>query len=554
MVRILTKLKAATNLPLPLARRIAPALLLLAFFFALAAGLQRLSGAYGAELDGYPDEPAHFVNGVVVKDYLTSFSPPSPIRFAEEFYMHRPKVALGHWPPVLYMIEALWFLLFGVSRTAALALMALISASLAASVACVIARKHGVWIGAAGGLLLLCLSVTQTQTSQVMADTLVALFGFWAAVTFSTFLSTGTRRSIVLFAIFALLTIFTKNSGLFVAFIPPVSMLLTNRLDLLRNRRLWLGALIAAPPSILWVVWTYRFAVLVYAPTFGFFLAAWAWYAYFLYMALRPALLVLLAAGIWRALVPPRKREDPLPLTLLASAICVVGFEAVAPTASIETRFLPPAIACLMPLLIAGAMWLAGAIHLRAIPLQGRALAILLAAAILSPHATFAIPRKQHRGFSEVADYIAARPDLRRGATLVTSSTDGEGLLISECVMRYPAGEGYILRGSKVLSHSDWMGRDYQSRFQSQSEVFDYLNRIGVDFLVIDRSASSPAPLHQQLLLSMVQAHPGAWQPLAGVTGNGDILLFRRLGATPDSGAQLKTELEQIVRSRLEGH
>lgn len=91
-----------------------------AAFLLCTMALQYQSGAWRAELSGYPDEPAHFVSGVLVRDYLADFPPRPILPYAREFYIHYPKVAIGHWPPLFYGIEGIWFLLFGVSRFSAL--------------------------------------------------------------------------------------------------------------------------------------------------------------------------------------------------------------------------------------------------------------------------------------------------------------------------------------------------------------------------------------------------------------------------------------------------
>src|SRR5262245_34562546 len=103
----------------------------LAFFFAVAVFLQTLGGAYRAELTGYWDESAHLVTGIMTVEYLRTFPPVFPVHFAKEFYIHRPMVAIGHWPPMFYVLEGFWFLVVGVSRSSVLLLMALISAAVA---------------------------------------------------------------------------------------------------------------------------------------------------------------------------------------------------------------------------------------------------------------------------------------------------------------------------------------------------------------------------------------------------------------------------------------
>src|SRR5664280_2187093 len=76
-----------------------------ALLFGVVVLWQSVSGAYRAELAAHADEAAHYVTGLMLRDYAASFFPTSPVRFAEQYYLHYPKVAIGHWPPVFYIIE-----------------------------------------------------------------------------------------------------------------------------------------------------------------------------------------------------------------------------------------------------------------------------------------------------------------------------------------------------------------------------------------------------------------------------------------------------------------
>jgi hypothetical protein len=99
-------------------------LLPLCLYFLATACLQRTSGAFQSDFSAYPDEPAHYVTGLMVRDYLAGLFPAAPMRYAENYYIHYPQVAFGHWPPVFYIVQAMWTLCFGVSRSSLLLLMA----------------------------------------------------------------------------------------------------------------------------------------------------------------------------------------------------------------------------------------------------------------------------------------------------------------------------------------------------------------------------------------------------------------------------------------------
>ena len=53
--------------------------------FLLVVAQQVGSGFFATELARHPDEPAHFVTGVLVYDYLRSGFDQTPMSFAEQF-------------------------------------------------------------------------------------------------------------------------------------------------------------------------------------------------------------------------------------------------------------------------------------------------------------------------------------------------------------------------------------------------------------------------------------------------------------------------------------
>jgi hypothetical protein len=433
--------------------------------------------------------------------------------------------------------------------------MAFICASVAASICHVVRGRYGTPAGIAAGLIFVCLAFVQEQTSQVMADMLVTFFGFWAALSFADFLTRRRGRDIFWFAVFSLLAIFTKNNGLYLALTPPICIALTRQFGVLRNPRLWLGASVVAIPTAWWIVWSHKYVASTWVETPGlhFFLRASRLDLVFLYRILGPCFLILITAGIVHDLMGSGPAGDLQWPALISAALSVFLFQSVAP-AGIEPRFLLPAVAALIPLLFSGLMWLAASVGPRAVPRILRAGALLVVASLISPSRTFAIPHKQYRGFSEVADFIQSEPHLRRGAILVSSASDGEGLLISEVAMRYPNSEGYILRSSKVLSQSDWLGRSYISRFGSAEELFQYLDVMGVDLIVVDDQAGVKPPEHQELLLQ-VDRHLDRWKLVdtfpkrfpADLAGS-KIFVYRRVAGSERSDEEIHRDMQQILR------
>ena len=162
------------------ARDLAVGLLL----FGMSVALQMASGAYSNEFGGHPDEAGHYITGLMVRDFLLSRHWHQPMQFAEDYYIHYPKVALGHWPPFFYMIQAGWTTLFSPSRASVLLLMAVITTLLAWSLYAVVRTESGVLMGGAVAILLIALPITQRLTGQLTCDPLVAILVYWAVLVY----------------------------------------------------------------------------------------------------------------------------------------------------------------------------------------------------------------------------------------------------------------------------------------------------------------------------------------------------------------------------------
>src|SRR5271154_3145026 len=69
---------------------------------AMVVFFQWASDSRHSELGSHPDEAAHFVTGLMVRDYIASGMHGNPLTFANNYYQHYPKIGLGIWPPFFY--------------------------------------------------------------------------------------------------------------------------------------------------------------------------------------------------------------------------------------------------------------------------------------------------------------------------------------------------------------------------------------------------------------------------------------------------------------------
>jgi hypothetical protein len=492
--------------------RFARGLLIFALLMAAAVTLQWLAGAYSSELSGYPDEPSHYVTGLMIRDYIASGFATTPVRFAENFYVHYPKVAFGMWGPLLHAVEGGWMLLFSPSRTSVMLLMALITAALAFTLARVVGREFGPFAALASGLLLVSVYVVQVYGAMVMADPLCALMEFWALLSFGRYLDSQRRRDAVWFGVFACLSILTKGNGMALVLLPPLALILTRRFALVKSRDFWLPAvmvlLIAGP-------WQYFSSRMLHG--IGERYVSWSIAsAYFpmLLNILGPWLLPFALAGFYDRVIRPfssRKVEGRWAAAAAMTAAFWI-FHAVVPSAIAETRYTVAVVGPILMFFVAGVAWVASLVPPRGLPFPVRAGVLALIAACVFAATTFTIPQKLSYGFSELAGDLVNRPDLRDAVWLVSSEAEGEGMLIAEVAMRERRPGHIILRASKMLATVDWDGGRYESLLPTPEQSLAYLESVPVRLLIVDRGPAQYPVAHHASLLQMVAKYPDHWK------------------------------------------
>src|SRR5713226_10460531 len=116
--------------------------------------------------------------------------PGNPLSYAQNFYAHYPKVALGHWPPFFYLVQAAWTLPFTPSRTSVMLLMAVLTAILATVLCQTIWEEFSLEAGIAAALLFLSLPVIEESSSMLMSEILLTLLVLLAVLAYGRYLDT----------------------------------------------------------------------------------------------------------------------------------------------------------------------------------------------------------------------------------------------------------------------------------------------------------------------------------------------------------------------------
>jgi hypothetical protein len=457
------------------------------------------------------DEPAHFATGVMAYDYLRHSLGSNPFQYAANYYIHYPKIAIGHWPPVYYAVQACWYFFFPVSPQGG----KLLSIAVAAAIAVILIRKmrDAAW-GIAAAAVFLALPVVQDQTWHVYSDLLTAFFVLLAATELAVWLDGQKQmRRLGWFALWAAAAILTKGTAWALGPSALIAPVLTRRMACFRNPRFFVfgaGTLLLAAPfyalsskvGMGYIHSPVQFAT--HASSGG------RWLAVRGLLAVTVPLLVLAAGGMLRAIWNRWRRADSSALTTLALVMgsIVLGQLAMlfASPLTFESRaYLPscPALAFLAAYALREAALMAVRFSkwLVLIPAAG---ATMLAAncGILDPDSV--------RGYAEAASVIPYRP--QGYVILVSGDSATEGAIITERLWHERRPSDIVLRASRVLAESDWNEAWYRTLFSTADQVVAYLQTVPVRFIVIDTAAKERP--HDRLLQEALRGDPDKF-PLA---------------------------------------
>ncbi len=450
----------------------------------------------------------------MVHDYIASGSPfhpltqENPLRYGENYYLHYPKVSFGHWPPVFYLLQAAWTLLFSVSRTSILSLMAVTTAAVAQLLFLAARKYFGFSLSAGLGFLWILTPFVQANTGMVMAESLVALTSLLAALALGRYLDRESPRDILWFGVWTLVCILTKGDGWALALAPALAIALSRKWHLLRRGALYgAGAIVAL--AIPWQVMTLAMTEEGWEDRPGFLYSLRALGSFFALLAGGVGWIVFgfVLLGAVVLCIRPRLRGGLVPgfwVAMFATAAAGLLFHAAIP-AGIESRRLIPVFPELLLLAGGGIAWLNRRMAARWAPYA-------LAAVAVGGFAvqSFAVPSKRSNDFSEVAENVLRLQPKPDGTIFVAGSTSGEGSFIAEVAMRERRPGHYILRGTKMLVRSGWAGRDQKPVFRTSRQVAEMLDVWGVNAIAVEMGAGGES-LGRSILLAAIAAGRTNW-------------------------------------------
>jgi len=531
-----------------------------ALLFVLAVQLSM--GAFQAEHGLYSDDAAHFMNGLLLRDYLTQAPGSNPVQFAEQYYLNYPKIAPLMWPPLFHVVFGLCLLAGGSPTSTALLLVGLACAWLIFRLHSILERLAGGAAALVGAGLLLTTPMVLVMSSVVMLDVIIAAFSLEAAYWLAQYFRSLKVRHAAVFGIFAALACLTKGNGVAVVLIPPVLIVLAGRYDLLRRSGLYVAALIVLVFAVPILSFSATFDARIgdFGPvTAQMVLSRLVFYGGHLLKNLGGVVVTLGVAGAVVTVLGSRARSrDDLPLAEALVALAVSGllFHLLNPHSVSVSRYmtmvLAPVIALAMVAVHRASEWIDISHWRRSVLIAG--MAILLVTTTVSR--VRAVPLSQ-MGYRSMIGYLAREGHLAGARVLVVSDEFGEGAAVTEAALHNVQPAPIIVRGSKLLADGGW-GDNGAVTHASSAAVMQHLEDLHIDYIVLDRSSAAKDLPYFKQVADVVENLPArvrevAISPPSSPAGSGRPLeLYQVRNRTPGQPAPLRMNLSQTLGRTLQ--
>ena len=525
----------------PIRRLAMPLVVVLLFVVVYVTSL-----AYGStrsELITAPDEASHYVTALMIRSYVLGGFEGPPRQFAEEYYLHYPKVAFGVWPPLFHLLLGAWLLVTGPALSSALLFVSLTTTMVCALMVGAVRTTLGLPLAAATAFWFATMPGVQIWASAVMLDMLCALFLVGAAVAFARYMDSERTRDAVLFGTLASAAILTKYNALALALLPPVAIAASRRWRLVRRGNLWLMPVVVAVLCAPWYL--VQSSMVRYAsepvPTGNAWMAASRLNLSEIVTNIGVVALPLIAIGL-AVRVVRRSADHALWCSLFALAVVLWVFHSLLYPIS-ESRYL-------LALFVACALFAAAGLHWMVMQMPWpRAAAstsrgwLAAGTVVVMALVTFSPPPRRERGFGDAASLVLPRLTSPHAAALVSSDPLGEGAFVARAAEHQLAERSFVLRGSKLLASDTWMGLNYSVRYADGVSTLKALDQAQVAYVVVDDASRDP---HHRLLTEAVStsAHWTLERETRGVGAarTGPVRIYARTNPLPPEAPRFELQ------------
>lgn len=470
------------------------------------------------------DESSHFINSYFIWEYLEKGQFSNPMAFAEQFYIAYPKLSLGHWPPLYYTLVGFLFLLLPAVPETAAWINLFVTAFAGFLLAMLIRPSVGLGWSLVSALVFILLPVSLEAQNFFMLDqplTVVVLLSAWAWWRFSY------QPSYVLGLLYGTLAaaaIMIKGNGWLLALFPMFHILFTRRWALLRNPRTYAGALLCLLVVLPWYIVTAKISADGFNYAFGLDYATRALTQNLLtlyhnvgFFGLALALFAL--TRLWGA--GENRKELAGLVHISASMIAAVLLLHSLIPVDIVARYMLPAMPFLLLLTILGIVEMKNLVFFETHSMilrstQAAALLLLLLPGLVN--LSVVTPQGDLRMAEAAAMVIDSQ---QTQVVVIDGSPAGEGAFIAEALVASRARDLYVVRSSKLLSESNFMGANYRLLTQTSVEIGAILHNLGAQYIVLERQEAGNLFPHSSLLEKFLTDPDSGYRKLATLEHRG---------------------------------
>jgi Dolichyl-phosphate-mannose-protein mannosyltransferase len=189
------------------------------------------------------DAARHAMNGVFLRDLILRGEFTNTMAYARNYYAHLPALSLPYHPPLLPMIEVVFYSLFGVSVfSARLAVAVTVAVSALALFGLVLKTHRSVWVASFSAITFLCLPQSLWLGSDVMLEFPALAFTLLAIYCLQPVDREYTVRRALCFAVLAGAAVWTKQLTVFLGALPFLYFALLRRWRLFLTPGIWVSS------------------------------------------------------------------------------------------------------------------------------------------------------------------------------------------------------------------------------------------------------------------------------------------------------------------------
>ena len=191
------------------------------------------------------DEGSHFLNGYLIWSYLTEAIGQNPLTYATDFYIHYPKISIGHWPPLYYVFLASFFFVLPHAPFPFMIVNLVVGALPALLVARVVRQVLGLPWAVLAAITYVLIPITLNNTVRLMLDQALAGLCLLAALLWSAYAKEPTLRRGLAYAAITAVAILVKGNGWVLGVFPFFHIALTGRWQVFFNWRTYVAGALA---------------------------------------------------------------------------------------------------------------------------------------------------------------------------------------------------------------------------------------------------------------------------------------------------------------------